>query len=133
MVHSGQFTFPLCLKSYLVFTYGLSAEPLGVLTFFSLSPPTLPQRPSHTCRHLCFCPASCLPPTPLTHTWFGRSRHPCLWLCQSTPLFHLTIQLAPDNSRKRRFISILFSTPSCVVLFLNSWNPSLSKLSDSLV
>lgn len=52
--------FPFARKPYLVFTYGLSAEPLGVLTFFFLSTPALPQRPSHTCRHLCFCPALCL-------------------------------------------------------------------------
>lgn len=102
--------FPFAKKSYLVFTCGLTAEPLGVLTFFSLSSPALTQRPSHTCRHLCFCPASCLSQNPAPPSLVGSSRHLCLWVCQHTPLFHSTIQLGPDNCRKRRFISILLNT-----------------------
>lgn len=56
---------------------------------------------------------SCLPQTPSPPALHS----PCLWLCQSTvPLFYLTIQLGPDNNRKRSFISIFFNTSWWVVL-----------------
>lgn len=88
MVHLGHFTFPLCQENLILFL--LMAWPLSLGArrhSFPFSPPTLSQRPSPTCRHLCFCPASFphQPPTNSYHT-YTSSWHMCLWLCENTTL-----------------------------------------------
>lgn len=64
--------FPFAKKPYLVFTYGLTAVPLGVLTFFSLF---YPRSATETQSHLktpvllsCFMP----PPKPPPSALIGR-------------------------------------------------------------
>lgn len=116
VVHSAL----LAKKHYLVFTPGLTAEPQGTLTFFSLSPPCRrdPATPADTCAFV--LPPTTPPLPPSTH-WWGLVGAPCLWLCQMSahsPLFYLTTQLGPDNDRKRT-ISILFNAS---FLNSNSWD-----------
>lgn len=111
MAHSGHFAASLDYKrNYLVFACELTAEPPGILSFCFLSFLTLPQRPSHTCRHLCYCPALTQPPVPVPiRCSLVRFRTPLpvpVAMSQHRPLFSLTAQLGPDNDRKGTIISI---------------------------
>lgn len=91
---------PLPQKPYFGFTNGRTAEPLGILTFFFLSPPTLPETRSHLQTPVLLSSCFMTPTTSPRPACTGRdSRHRCLWLRHS-PLFDLTTHSRPDNSRK---------------------------------